>query len=296
MNDANLDENIVNAGSEITDTYRSGSRSKEDGDKDKDNDNGNDTKPTITSPSGAEPQTPAYTRPKQNPRDLSYIMPTKWWYASTGFPLLTGTFGPMANAFSICALVENWRVNILPGLTESNGKDIADPKWLIAINAVSLVFALIANMSLLLNMARRLDFSIAQPITIVGFWMSSVLLIALISVASYDFQAPGVENQALTQAYYYACWAAGIYQIISYLMCITVYGAIKKKYDSEFNLTMAQRTLMLQTIAYFTYLLLGALVYSKIEGWKFLDAVYWADFTLVRCISSSSVCANNLCS
>jgi potassium channel subfamily K, other eukaryote len=28
-------------------------------------------------------------------------------------------------------------------------------------------------------------------------------------------------------------------------------------------------------------LLLGALVYSHIEAWKFLDAVYWADFTLL---------------
>lgn len=38
---------------------------------------------------------------------------------------------------------------------------------------------------------------------------------------------------------------------------------------------------MLQTICFLVYLLLGALVYSKIEGWNFLDAVYWADFTLL---------------
>ena len=38
---------------------------------------------------------------------------------------------------------------------------------------------------------------------------------------------------------------------------------------------------MLQTICFLAYLLLGALVYSKIEGWKFLDALYWADFTLL---------------
>jgi len=38
---------------------------------------------------------------------------------------------------------------------------------------------------------------------------------------------------------------------------------------------------MLQTISFMVYLLLGALIYTKIEGWKFLDAVYWADFTLL---------------
>lgn len=36
--------------------------------------------------------------------------PAMWGYASTMFPLVAGTFGPMANAFSICALVENWTV------------------------------------------------------------------------------------------------------------------------------------------------------------------------------------------
>jgi hypothetical protein len=55
---------------------------------------------------------------------------------------------------------------------------------LIAINAVSLVFALIANFALLLNMARRLPFAIAQSITIVGWLLSSFLLIALVAVAS----------------------------------------------------------------------------------------------------------------
>jgi potassium channel subfamily K, other eukaryote len=151
---------------------------------------------------------------------------------------------------------------------------------LIAVNAVSLVLALIANAALLLNMARRVPFQIAQPITILGFWIASVLLIGLIAYAasSHSFHK-GIKNQALTQAYYYAIFAAGLYQIISYLMCVTVYGAYKGHYSKEFKLTVAQRTLMLQTISFLVYLLLGALVYSHIEGWKFLDAVYWADFT-----------------
>lgn len=150
---------------------------------------------------------------------------------------------------------------------------------LIAVNAVSLACALIANLSLLLNMARRVPFKVAQPVTIVGFWLASALLIGLIAVASTNFHAQGVENQALTQAYYYAIFAAGLYQIISYLMCVTVYGAYRGHYSKEFKLTVAQRTLMLQTIAFLVYQLLGALVYSHVEGWKFLDAVYWADFT-----------------
>jgi potassium channel subfamily K, other eukaryote len=59
----------------------------------------------------------------------SFLQPARWWYASTAFPLLAGTFGPMANAFSVCALVQSWRVEIPPGGTEAHGIDIKDPKW-----------------------------------------------------------------------------------------------------------------------------------------------------------------------
>jgi potassium channel subfamily K len=34
-------------------------------------------------------------------------------------------------------------------------------------------------------------------------------------------------------------------------------------------------------MSFITYLLLGALVYSHIEGWEYLNAVYWADVTLL---------------
>lgn len=64
-------------------------------------------------------------------------------------------------------------------------------------------------------------------------------------------------------------------------MLATVYGAYKGYYEKEFQLTISQRTLMLQTISFLIYLLAGAAVYSHIEDWMFLDAVYWADFTLL---------------
>jgi potassium channel subfamily K len=69
--------------------------------------------------------------------------------------------------------------------------------------------------------------------------------------------------------------------MVATMMLVTVYGAYAGHYDKEFQLTMSQRTLMLQTISFLVYLLLGALVYSHIEGWAYLDAVYWADFTLL---------------
>lgn len=81
----------------------------------------------------------------------------------------------MASAFSICALAVHWRVWIPPGGVEEHGVYIEDPKWLVAINAVQLVIALVSNLFLLLNMAKRVRFSIAQPITIIGWYFRNSL-------------------------------------------------------------------------------------------------------------------------
>ncbi|KZF20458.1 potassium channel-like protein [Xylona heveae TC161] len=211
----------------------------------------------------------------------SFLDPSRWWFFSTAFPLIAGTFGPMASAFNLCALVESWRVYIPPGGSEIHGQTIADPKWLIAINAVSFVFAIIANIALLLNMARRLRFSIAQPVTIIGWYIASVLLIALVSAASDDLRLHPAAQHAFTQPFYYAIMSAALYFLISSLMVATVYGAWRGHYAKEFRLTMSQRTLMLQTISYLFYLLIGAAIYARIESWTFLDSVYWAECTLL---------------
>lgn len=151
----------------------------------------------------------------------------------------------------------------------------------IAINAISLALALVANFALLLNMARRLSFSIAQPLTIAGWYLASILLIALVAVTSYGLKLPPGQDRGLTQAFYYAIIAAALYFIIATLMIFTVYGAFRGHYPREFELTTSQRTLMLQTIVFMVYLLAGAAVYAKVESWKFLDAVYFAQFTLL---------------
>lgn len=63
-------------------------------------------------------------------------------------------------------------------------------------------------------------------------------------------------------------------------MSVTVYGALRSHYPLDFQLSPSQRTLMLQTIIFLMYMLIGALVFSTLEGWTYLDSVYWANVTL----------------
>jgi len=229
---------------------------------------------------------------KEHGNTRALQQPSRWWFASTACPLLAGTFGPIASGFNICALVYHWRQYIPPGGTQSTseqaGLTLPDPPFLIALNVASLVCALVGNASLLLNMAQRVRFSVAQPITIAGFLLAGFLLIADLAALGgsphYAITRPEAipnERHSLTGAFYYAIFAAAIYVIIGGLLSITVYGASKGHYRKEFQLTGPQRTLMLQTMSFVAYLLLGALIYSHIEGWEYLNAVYWADVTLL---------------
>lgn len=194
--------------------------------------------------------------------------------------MIAGTLGPVASAFSICALVRNWRQHIPPGSDVTKAVYVGDPSWLLAVNAVQLVIALISNAFLLLNMTKRVRFSIAQPITIVGWYISAICLVALCATATGPLEIQPEVEYVWSQAFYYGMYAAVIYFIVATLMVVTVWGAEAGHYSKDFDLTTSQRTLMLQTILFLMYLLVGALIFSEIEGWNYLDSVYWADVTL----------------
>lgn len=52
------------------------------------------------------------------------------------------------------------------------------------------------------------------------------------------------------------------------------------KFSRGYKLTMSQRSLMLQTLLFLGYLLAAGAVYSNIEDWEYLDAVYYVNVTL----------------
>ncbi|RAO68331.1 uncharacterized protein BHQ10_004343 [Talaromyces amestolkiae] len=217
-------------------------------------------------------------------RELTqYLEPTRWWYANTEIPLIAATFGPMANAFSVCSLAQKWREIVSDGEPPYGGQPVGDPGWEVAINAVSLAAALFANFCLLLTMAQKMSFNMALPIVIVGWYVASILLVIIVVIVGHDTDSAVNASQGMqmTEAYYYACIAAGLYFTIASLLIVTVYGAIKGHYSRQFHLSQSQRTLMIQNIGFLVYLLAGAAVYSRIEGWRFNDAVWWADFTIL---------------
>ncbi|PVH72408.1 potassium channel-like protein [Cadophora sp. DSE1049] len=239
---------------------------------------------------------------KEKETEAAQQGPSRWWFP---YPLIAGTFGPIASAFSVCALTMPWRVTTLGKEAKEDGNYIDDPKWqglnlyspfeaistpvslayfnnrLIGINAAQLAVALISNLFLLLSMAGRVRFSIAQCIVIVGWYISSISLVALTATVAAPLKLAGPSEYALTQAYYYAVFSAVLYFFVATMMVVAVFGFYRGHYDEEFKSTVRRRSLMIQTSGFLFYLLSGAAIYAHIEDWSYLDAVYWADHTIL---------------
>lgn len=126
-------------------------------------------------------------------------------------------------------------------------------------------------------MTARLPYGLSQPVTLFGYFGASFLLIGIVAAVPRKLQSPG---QTLAQGFYYAAMAAVIYFILGCLLLATTYGVFVRQFSREYKLTMSQRALMVQTTLFVGYLLAAAAVYARIEGWFFLDAVYWVTVTL----------------
>lgn len=47
-----------------------------------------------------------YATKDEREAEEDFLAPARWWFVSTFFPLVAGTFGPVATMFSICAITE----------------------------------------------------------------------------------------------------------------------------------------------------------------------------------------------
>ncbi|KAF3216931.1 Potassium channel [Orbilia oligospora] len=210
-------------------------------------------------------------------------LPGVYFFLSTAFPLISATLGPIANVTSICALVVPWRVYIPPNSSSpaDDSYKISDPAWSLALNAVSLACGFTANIILLLNLSRRIRSTHLQPITITLWYLASFLLIALLACyRRYLYSVPR-ESHSWSQAFYYGIIAASLYFLIATLLVGNYIGVLTGKYARQFTLTIAQRTLMLQTMSLMGWLCLGAGVFAKLEGWAYLDGIYFCDTTFL---------------
>ena len=144
----------------------------------------------------------------------------------------------------------------------------------VAINMAQIVFSAVSNISLLLNMSCTIRFSLAQPLTIVGSFVSSLIQVALCATVRGPLKVShSPTTESLSQAFYFAIFSASFHFLVGALMAWTLLGAELGKYEKRFQLALSQRTIMMQVTILVIYQMAGSAVYAHIEEWKFLDAL-----------------------
>ena len=241
------------------------------------------------------------TKGKLKLRGISDDLPQDWWFASTAIPLIAATIGPMANVLSIAAIVTKWRVTLpddgeLPLGTDNNGINIPDPEWLVSLpewdsfglneyrevvlNAISLACGFFGNFSLLFNFTRRVRYIIALPLTIIAWYLATSILLGIIAAMAV-YVPPVPPGQTYSQGFWHAVIAAVLYMIGATGLIVNMIGYLLGHYPQHFDLDDNQRTLILQTMMFFTWLAGGAGVFSKVMEINYANALYFCDVTIL---------------
>ena len=232
-----------------------------------------------------------------------------WWFASTAIPLLAATIGPLANVFSIAALVTEWRMCLVTGIEKADaqqclyngdtstlgaqldGLSFRDPRWCFYLNVASLIVGFVGNFFLLCNFTQRIRYIVALPVTIIMWYIATGILIG-ITVSMQVYVPPIRPQQTYTQGFWYGVIAACMYLICSMLLMVNMLGYFLGHYPQHFTLTDSQRTLILQTMLFFVWLAGGAVVFSTVEvrygnhdsqqmHWSYVNSLYFCDVTIL---------------
>ncbi|GFG14140.1 outward-rectifier potassium channel TOK1 [Aspergillus udagawae] len=202
-----------------------------------------------------------------------------WWLASASFPVVAGVLCSLAIMFNICAVSQGWREIIDPDGIVSI---IAQPAWAVALKAVSLALAVVGYFVLLLTMISKRDPVKGFIVTILCWCASAATLLSVIGVVAQEHTTVNPQQTLqYTQNYFYGTFAASYYVLIAVLLAIYASSVHSVHLNRKERRAIECTSIILRVAAFFVFLLGGAAVYATIEGWLFMDALYWADYTLL---------------
>ena len=171
-----------------------------------------------------------------------------WFLISSYFPLIAACLGPLANMISIIALIQHWRQDPTTEVL------IPDPHSVLVMNALSLALGIIGNISLLMNFSRSVKYLITQCVSICAWFCASALLVAGVLVTHYKYMG----DYKHSEGFFFACFTAGYYFACMLILLINFLGYRLDKYPATFNLDQKQRTLMVYTILFAIWSVVGA--------------------------------------
>jgi potassium channel subfamily K len=92
-------------------------------------------------------------------------------------------------------------------------------------------------------------------------------------IAMHIHVRPTSPYQMYSGGFWYGIAACSMYLLLSMMLMANMVGYIRGHYPQHFHLTEDQRVLIVQTMLFFIWLAGGAGLYSRLEGWAYIDAV-----------------------
>lgn len=201
------------------------------------------------------------------PGDDFYLF---WFFCSAFIPLVASCTGPLSNIFSLLAIICPWKVH------KFNTKHATDPAWCYAINAVSMIFAIISNLFLILNYRRKIRYTYAQIISVCGWGIASYILVSLIIAYHFWFYNEGKNiDYDIGEGFWFACIAVVLHFLSHILLMVNELGFLLKKYKPLFNIDKVQETLIIQTVSLSVWLMIGAAVFTRVLKLNLSDSMLY---------------------
>ncbi|KAJ5937542.1 hypothetical protein N7454_003884 [Penicillium verhagenii] len=199
------------------------------------------------------------------------------WLFVTGFPVIAGTLCVMAMMFNICALSSGWQQPVM-----IDDKRYSLPGWTVALQAISLAIAVSVYIAYLLLMQLHDKPVTVFWINVLGWLMAATILFSVVGVAVQRHHSLPLHTRGeYTQAFYYGVFSAGLYAFVAFLMALYVLGALHIQLSRRNRRQVQRMNVLLRALWLAIVLLVGAAIYRAVEGWSLLDALYFADFTIL---------------
>lgn len=153
---------------------------------------------------------------------------------------------------------------------------------MIALQAVSFVIAASVYISYLLLMRRHDQQVTFFWVSVLGWLIAAALLFSVIGVTVQQHRRLASQPRSeYTQAFYYGVFAATLYALVALLLALYVVGAHQIQLSRRNSRRVQRIDVLLRSLWLAIVLLVGAAIYRAVEGWSLLDALYFADYTIL---------------
>lgn len=191
-----------------------------------------------------------------------------------GSPLIAALLAPAATLYDIPALSQYWyRLDTQP---------VPDPRASLIISALSLACSVAANALLIIRFTVRLPqtWRRATMVSTVGWILKTALSVSNVIVfGATKRNGPGFSY---AEGFWCAIMSTILSGLVALLLIINLFSMVVLRHQSApGQMHLDGRVFLLSELTLFGLIALQALVFCKIEGWLYVDALYFTVVTFL---------------